>query len=67
MSTSYHSLETVLDLPAHSWDYVFLSPVFNSISKKGYQAGFDDADLKSVSSSAVPIVALGGKPKQFPD
>ena len=39
-------------------EYVFLSPIFDSISKVGYSANFSEADLrKSVDRK---IVALGG-------
>eukprot|EP00884_Botryococcus_braunii_P002940 jgi/Botrbrau1/12647/Bobra.67_1s0013.1 len=61
ISTSFHRMEEVLELKQHSWDYVFLSPIFNSISKKGYTGAFDEmALLEGICKSAVPVIALGG-------
>jgi thiamine-phosphate pyrophosphorylase len=60
VSTSFNSisdLEKFDDL----YDYVFLSPIFDSISKKDYQSGFKEFRLTSaVQSSNYKIVALGG-------
>lgn len=58
ISTSVHSLAGYHDL-ADYFDYMFLSPVFNSISKPGYQAqsfAFRKADKKSHTN----LIALGG-------
>ncbi|MBN2742754.1 thiamine-phosphate pyrophosphorylase [Breznakibacter xylanolyticus] len=44
-------------------NYLFLSPVFNSISKQGYEAAFNNDELKQylmTTSSTTPILALGG-------
>ena len=43
-------------------DYVFLSPVFDSISKTGYAAAFPDgAELSDrLICSRYPVYALGG-------
>ena len=44
-------------------NYVFLSPIFDSISKQGYRSAFDDATLKKASAEGIigqKVVALGG-------
>ena len=44
-------------------DYVFLSPVFNSISKQGYEAAFTDEQLDAAARSGLldhRVMALGG-------
>ena len=44
-----------------SYSYVTLSPIFASISKPGYSAQWDFAELKqSLADTEVPVVALGG-------
>ena len=64
ISKSLHSLddfESVTGL-----DYIFLSPVFDSISKSGYKASFD---LEKISSfiRGKNVIALGGvTPDKFP-
>ncbi len=56
LSRSCHSIDDVEELSG--FDYVTLSPVFDSISKPGYKAS---VNLDSVSSvSNVPVVGLGG-------
>ncbi|WP_374458562.1 thiamine phosphate synthase [Chryseobacterium taeanense] len=60
ISTSVHDIETFNALH-EEWDYAFISPVFPSISKKGY--GKDSTilnDMKKRSNSAVKLIALGG-------
>lgn len=55
-SVSCHSLE---ETRAHAGaDYVFLSPVYDSISKQGYHARFSPARLRGRVDSRV--IALGG-------
>ena len=64
-STSCHSLKDVENLPK-IFDYCFLSPVFDSISKKGYLGKFDkDFSIntyqeKNVKGCVRHIFALGG-------
>ena len=60
ISTSFISLS---DLNTYNdlYDYVFLSPIFDSMSKKKYQSGFKEYSLtSSVQRSNYKIVALGG-------
>lgn len=60
ISTSVHDIETFNELH-EEWNYAFISPVFPSISKKGY--GKDSTilnDIKKRSNSTVKLIALGG-------
>ncbi|WP_020531393.1 thiamine phosphate synthase [Flexithrix dorotheae] len=63
-STSFHSLAQLTeDNPI--FEYVFLSPIFNSISKPGYSAAFKIEDLKqALAGSNTTVIALGGMNKQ---
>ena len=45
------------------YDYVFLSPIFDSISKKGYRHSFSNKDLEDAANNGIineKVVALGG-------
>ena len=45
------------------YDYLFLSPIFNSISKQGDMSSFSDAELLQASKEGVidrKVIALGG-------
>lgn len=64
-SASIHSLDNIT--PWHlERDYLFLSPIFDSISKKGYTSNFDQVELKNEMQkrssflSQIPLIALGG-------
>lgn len=59
---SCHSLEEV-KLYKDDFDYVFLSPIFDSISKKGYKSAFTEDELRRASQNGIidnKVVALGG-------
>lgn len=56
-SISCHSVEEIKTLPFRP-DYCFLSPVFDSISKQGYNSHFPV--LPDVSDLPIPVIALGG-------
>lgn len=56
-STSVHSLEEYNALPVH-FEYAFLSPVFDSISKPGYEAV--SFDFAKKTDSPVKLIGLGG-------
>jgi hypothetical protein len=61
VSTSFHELGQ-LRAAWGALNYAFLSPVFDSVSKEGYGAAFEEAALRTALSSAtVPVVALGGR------
>ena len=59
---SCHSLEEV-KLYKDDFDYVFLSPIFDSISKQGYNSAFTEDELRRASEEGIideKVVALGG-------
>ena len=60
VSTSFNTtseLNEYIDL----YDYVFLSPIFDSTSKKSYQSNFKEYNLtSSIQRSNYNVVALGG-------
>ena len=46
-----------------NYDYLFLSPIFDSISKNGYRSGFSDEALQEASDMGIideKVIALGG-------
>ena len=62
VSRSCHSLEEVRQYK-DACRYVFLSPIFDSVSKQGYASAFDDETLKQASRDCIignKVVALGG-------
>ncbi len=62
VSCSCHSLEEVKKKKKY-YDYVFLSPVFDSISKKGYQAAYTSEELREAAKEGIidkNVMALGG-------
>ncbi|MBR4157195.1 MAG: thiamine phosphate synthase [Bacteroidales bacterium] len=59
---SCHSFEEVMKYK-NDYDYLFLSPIFDSISKVGYKSAFTDEILREASSKNIidnKVVALGG-------
>ena len=59
---SCHSFEEV-EMYKDDYDYLFLSPIFNSISKQGYMSSFSDAQLQQASKAGIidrKVIALGG-------
>lgn len=64
VSRSLHSIEQ-LPLSTH-YDYVTLSPIFDSISKAGYKSHFSLTELKPLLKGR-RVIALGGvTPEKFP-
>ena len=62
LSYSCHSIEEVKEQKPHC-DYVFLSPIFNSISKQDYTAAFSAEQLIEAKAQHIiddKVVALGG-------
>ncbi|MEX6690559.1 thiamine phosphate synthase [Danxiaibacter flavus] len=66
ISASFHSWEEVMQAP-YDFDYGFVSPVFDSISKSDYPANIDITKLKATrqylssnQKNAPKIFALGG-------
>lgn len=64
VSVSCHSFAEVDYTRNEGLSYVFLSPIFDSISKQGYKAAFERSELRSYllshSGSATQVLALGG-------
>lgn len=64
ISISIHSLDEING--ADDFDYFMISPIFDSISKKGYKAGFNLRELSEKIKNK-KAVALGGvTPDKFP-
>lgn len=64
VSRSMHSVEQLVT--AEHYDYVTLSPVFDSISKAGYRSAFDLEEI-APHIKGKRVVALGGvTPDKFP-
>lgn len=64
VSISFHSIEQLAD--SNHYDYVTLSPIFDSISKHGYRKAFDIDKLRPEIKGR-NVVALGGvTPDRFP-
>lgn len=62
ISRSCHSLEEVV-LYKDQCDYVFLSPIFDSISKEGYGSTFSEETLQEAYKQGIidsKVIALGG-------
>ena len=62
ISCSCHTIEEV-KAQKEVCNYVFLSPIFNSLSKAGYNAAFTDAELKQYAKRGLidrKVMALGG-------
>jgi len=60
VSYSAHSINEIKHLPFDT-DYVFLSPIFDSISKPNYPSAFNLDNLKNdLASLHTKVIALGG-------
>ncbi|MGZ3862392.1 MAG: thiamine phosphate synthase [Bacteroidia bacterium] len=59
ISSSFHSSEE-LKKNRRKYEYVFLSPVFDSRSKAGYKSNFALAELKPLLKKHKNVIALGG-------
>lgn len=62
VSASCHSIAEAAERKATA-DYVFLSPIFDSISKQGYQSAYTDEMLRAAATDGLidsRVVALGG-------
>ncbi|MCE3226778.1 MAG: hypothetical protein K0S32_1329 [Bacteroidetes bacterium] len=57
-STSFHNYVD-LQFESHFWDYCFLSPVFDSVSKTNYKSSFGN-DFNIESDLYQRVFALGG-------
>lgn len=57
LTTSIHSVQRLNSLP-HFLQYAFFGPVYDSISKKGYEGLINNGFL--LPKCPVPVIALGG-------
>lgn len=59
-TTAFHRIPDIPE-PDGTWDYITLSPVFDSISKRNCPAAFDHGRLRDfLSESGHNVIALGG-------
>ena len=59
---SCHSFEEIIKYK-NDYDYLFLSPIFDSISKIGYKSNFDKQKLHKAAADGIideKVIALGG-------
>lgn len=62
ISRSCHSIPEV-EMYKDQYQYVTLSPIFDSISKQGYKAAFSERELRSAIEKGIinhQVIALGG-------
>ena len=62
-SCSCHSVSEIEKNKSITKEYLFLSPVFSSISKPGYVSGFTHKDLLNAAKEHIideKVIALGG-------
>ncbi|AVM52278.1 thiamine-phosphate pyrophosphorylase [Bacteroides zoogleoformans] len=62
ISCTYHSLDEVKS-KKHFYDYVFLSPIFDCITKDGMSSGFEAEELRQAGKERIidnKVMALGG-------
>ena len=62
VSCSCHCLDEVVAAKPHC-DYVFLSPIFDSISKQVYRSAFSEEEIRDAAKSGIideRVIALGG-------
>lgn len=69
LSRSCHTFREVTAAQKEAvFSYVFLSPIFDSISKKGYKHNFANKDLEDAGNNGIineKVIALGGIIPQF--
>jgi len=67
LSASFHDLDVILRAK-EPYDYVFISPVFESISKEGYTASFNLSSLQRTAYlTKQKIIVMGGvEPDKMP-
>jgi thiamine-phosphate pyrophosphorylase len=58
LSTSIHDVKDIQTLD--HFDYAFLGPVFNSISKVGYESTLNETWQRAIKNSDIPLYAIGG-------
>lgn len=64
ISQSLHSVEEMTNV--NHLDYFFISPIFDSISKRGYKAAFNLNDLSKIIRGKKAIALGGVTPDKYP-
>ena len=60
VTRSFHKLSDILD-EKRKYNYVFLTPIYEGISKKSHSGGFSKrALMKALENSVSPVFGLGG-------
>ena len=60
ITAAYHTIGS-LKIANPGYSYVFLSPIFNSISKLGYKSTFSEDSLEQMlRKTSYDVIALGG-------
>jgi len=60
VSTSFHNISSLRRYDSR-YNYVFISPIFESISKVGYRNTFnDEALMKGLETTSYEVMAMGG-------
>jgi len=63
VSKSCHSLEELAECQQENYNYMSLSPIFDSISKQGYRAAFTEDQIREARQQGIineRVLALGG-------
>ncbi len=63
VSRSCHSISELAECKKESYDYISLSPIFDSISKEGYKSAFTREQLEEARQKGIidnRVMALGG-------
>lgn len=64
ISRSIHAIEEISE--AKDFDYYFISPIFDSISKEGYKSNFDLKELAEIIKDTRGIALGGVTPDKLP-
>lgn len=62
ISRTAHTAEDIANATDYKYEYITLSPIFDSISKVGYKSNFTDSELRAIITNAegTELIALGG-------
>ncbi len=63
VSRSCHSISELAECKKEAYDYMSLSPIFDSISKEGYKSAFTREQLEEARQNGIidnRVMALGG-------
>ena len=61
ITTSFHVIQSIIKGYNPKYRYVFLNPIFDSISKVGYKSTFNDESLRAaLKKTKYKVIAMGG-------